>query len=340
MGLDVAGQNLANINTVGYTRRVLVLGEVPPTDPMNAGRGVDVLGVRASRDSFVEGRLRREQQGAAFEDAIVSGLATVEVAAGEPGSGLDARLTSFFDAFSTLSDDVRSVAARDNVVRQGQALASAFNDMATALDNGRRDADRSIRGMVDEVNDLADHVAELNARIMSAVGDVEALKDERDVKLARLTELTGGAVVTRLDGAVDVTVGQGRALVMGETSYDIGVTSGALGLAVLTLGVNDVTSEIAGGAIGGLFHFRDTILPGYGAQLDQLAYDVATQVNTLHAASSISTAPRATSSRRPAVAGAASLTAVDAAVAGDALVAGSSTDASGDNQTARAGSAS
>jgi flagellar hook-associated protein 1 FlgK len=339
MGLDVAGQNLANINTVGYTRRMLVLGEVPPTDPNNAGRGVEVLAVSAARDTFIEGRLRREQYGAAFEDAIVNGLAMIETSVGAPGEGLDARLAAFFDAFSNLADDVRSVPARDNVVRQGQELASAFNDMATALDNGRRDADLNIRGLVDEVNQLADQVAELNQKIMTAVGDTEALQDERAVRLARLTELTGGAVVVRADGAVDVTAGQGRALVMGETSYDIGITNGTLGHAVLTLGVYDVTGEIAGGTIGGLLHVRDTILPGYTAQLDQLAYDVATQVNTLHAAGfDLNGAAAGDFFAAPGtVAGAASLMAVDSAIAADsALIAGSSTGASGDNQAARA----
>lgn len=338
-GLDVAGQNLANINTVGYTRRVLVLGTVPPTEPLGVGRGVEVVAIRAARDTFIEARLRREQHGAAFEDAVVTGLSTVEASAGAPGAGLDARLTSFFDAFSTLADDVRSPAARQNVVQQGQSLASAFGEMAAALETGRRDADRSIRGLTGEANALADQVAELNRKIMSAVGDTEALQDERGVKLARLTELTGGAVIARVDGAVDVTVGQGRALVMGETSYDIGISNGTLGHAVLTLGINDVTGEIAGGTIGGLLHVRDAIIPGYATQLDQLAYDVATQVNTLHTAGfDLNGAAAGDFFAAPgAVAGAASQMAVDAAIEGDpSLVAGSSTGASGDNQTARA----
>ena len=57
MGLDVVGQNMANVNTEGYTRRSLVLAELPPSDPYNVGRGVEVVGVRALRDRFIEGRM-------------------------------------------------------------------------------------------------------------------------------------------------------------------------------------------------------------------------------------------------------------------------------------------
>ena len=90
MGLDVVGQNMANINTPGYTRRTLLLAEVPPTDPLSAGRGVEVQGIRAMRDLLVEGRLQRQHSDAEFSAALAETLATAEAAIGLPGASLDA----------------------------------------------------------------------------------------------------------------------------------------------------------------------------------------------------------------------------------------------------------
>src|SRR5262245_61936666 len=185
MGLDVVGQNLANVNTPGYARRRLILAEVPPTDPSNAGRGVEVLQVQAQRDIFIENRLRNEQQGASFTDAQLQNLSSLQAGIGLPGQGLDASLSGLFDSFSALATDVTSVPARDAVVAQGKNVAQSFNTLAQRIQNAQLDADGNIRASVAEINTLAQQVAQLNGRITSANGsDVEALIDQRNVALS------------------------------------------------------------------------------------------------------------------------------------------------------------
>lgn len=341
MGLDVAGQNIANVNTEGYSRRRLVLAEVPPTDSRNAGRGVDVVRVQALRDRFTEARIRLEQQSYARDAATVSGLTTVEAALGFPGDSLDARLTAFFDAFATFAADVQSPTSRGNVVTESRALARGFNDMAERLASARRDADLTVRGAVDELNTLAERISLLNAEISGANGaDVEALRDQRGVALAELSQLAEVAVLERPDGAVDVAIGQGRALVVGGMSYRLEVEAlPVTGFAALTIGGNDISGEITTGEIGGLLGVRDTTIPAYQTRLDQLAYDVITQVNTAHTAGFDANGnPAGVLFTAPAgVAGAAAAFELSAAIAADSqLVAGSLTGTAGDNQTARA----
>jgi flagellar hook-associated protein 1 FlgK len=340
MGLDVVGQNLANVNTPGYSRRRLILGELPPTDFRNAGRGVEVLAVQGQRDRYVDDRLRREQQGAAFTDAQIQNLSSLQTGIGLPGAGLDAQLTSFFDAFSSLANDVTSPTARDVVVAQGRSLGNAFDTMANRLVQSRRDADTAIRGSVDEINNLATQVAALNDRITSANGvDVEALRDQRSVALTRLSQLAGVTVTERIDGPVDVSIGQGLALVVGGSAFHVDVSALPSGLSGISIGGTDITSELTQGQVGGLLQVRDTIVPGYQTRLDQLAYDIATQVNAVHSAGFDANGnPGGDFFVQPGVvAGAAAAFDVDPAVVADSgLVAGSSTGAAGDNQTARA----
>jgi flagellar hook-associated protein 1 FlgK len=340
MGLEVTGENIANINTPGYTRRLLSLAEVPPAAYDQAGRGVEVQDVRGARDRFIEARLRREQEGSADDAALVEVLTSVEAAIGAAGGALDARLTGFFDAFSAFANDVTSASARDQVVRQADELARAFNSLSGQLDAARREADGMIRTAVDELNGLAGQVAQLNAQIAIGSPQAETLKDRRDVALARLAELAGTAVIEQSDGSVDVTLASGRALVVGGNAYTLGVVNtGPSGHAALALDGVTVTGDVRTGRIGGLISARDTVIPGYGASLDQLAHDLATEINTRHTAGFDANGAAAGALFTPpaGVAGAASALTVSAAVIADSrLVAGSATGAAGDNGTARA----
>jgi len=343
MGMDVVGQNIANVNTPGYSRRQLVLAEIPATDPSSAGRGAEVVSVQGLRDPIVADRLRSEQQAQSFSDAQVQSLSTLQTAVGLPGSGLDATLSSFFDAFSTLASDVTSPNSRAAVVSAGQSLASGFNNLSNQIAAARQDADSTIRADIDQVNTLAQQVASYNGQIRTtAAGSaaVESLKDSRDVALTQLAQLVGVTVNEQTDGSVDVALSSGQSLVVGDTAFAVSATSAPpSGYAAISVQGTDVTSQLTQGEVGGLLQVRDTTLSGYATQLDQLAYDVATQVNAIHATGyDASGNPAGNFFVAPtAVAGAAQALAVAPTVAANPqLVAGSGTGASGDNQIASA----
>ncbi len=339
-GLDVAGQNIANINTDGYSRRTVALAELPPVDQNSAGRGVTVVAIQAARDQFLDARIGHEQAGAAHDSTLLNGLTEIESAVGLPGSSIDAQLTAFFDAYSQLSSDPTSPSARDGVVTQGQLLGQAFSQLSGRISDLQRATNASVVSSVDDLNQLSAQVADLNGQIVTNGANVQSLIDQRSVALGKLAELADVAVVSRSDGAVDVTLRQGGALVVGAHAYGLTATPAPpSGSVSLTLGGLDVTGTITNGTIGGLLELRDTTLPGYQANLDQLAYDVATQVNGIHSTGYDGNGAAAGNFFTPpaTVAGTAASLTVDSAVAADSqLVAASSTGAVGDNQAARA----
>src|SRR6185312_5002981 len=108
-GIDVTGQNLANVNTNGYSRRTLLLAEAPPEGPGGVGGGVLVQGVQALRDAYVQAQLDTATQSGSYQGALVNQLSTLSSALGMPGSSLDAALSSFFNAFSQLAGDPTSL---------------------------------------------------------------------------------------------------------------------------------------------------------------------------------------------------------------------------------------
>src|SRR4051794_30232457 len=94
-GLDVTGQNIANLNTEGYTRRRLDLAEKQPVDGVG---GVEVVGVRATRDAFIDQRLRTELPAESRDGAMASALSVVETSLGATGESIDGAMSALFDS--------------------------------------------------------------------------------------------------------------------------------------------------------------------------------------------------------------------------------------------------
>jgi flagellar hook-associated protein 1 FlgK len=342
-GLDATGQNIANINTPGYVRRTVVFAEVPPVDSDSAGNGVDVVAVKAERADLLEAQIRQEQPQQGRQTAMASSLSQVENTLGAPGASVDEDLSNFYNSFSQLAQDPTSGIARQQVISQGQALATSFQTVAARLSSARTDADRQVKSSVLQINSLAAQVASYNAAIGGSVDQSarEATRDKLNEALSSLSKIIDVGVTARKDGGVDVTVGNGRPLVIGSSSYQLAVTPAAgSGLAQISTATGvDITHEISGGQVAGQIQVRDTLVPGYMTQLDQLAAAVATTVNNAHKAGyDLNGNPGVNFFNQPtAVAGAASSMAVSAAVAADGkLVAAAGAPNAGDNQNARA----
>jgi flagellar hook-associated protein 1 len=341
-GLDVTGQNVANVNTAGYSRRVVDFGAVAPVNQrLEAGGGVEVLGVRAQRDRLFDLRLYREIPGQQREAAISESLQVVEVALGEPGASLDKQLSAFFDAWSTLADAPTSAPARQQVIAQGQSLAANFRDIAGRLDQVTQDADTNVRATVDEINALSTQIASLNAKIAAsgAEGSLH-LKDEQAEAVKKLSALVDIQTIEENDGTMQVSFALGQPLVIGENPYKVTITNApGTGFAHVNAGSLDVTSFVTGGKLAGYLNTRDTLVPAYSQQLDTLAYTVVQQVNTLHDAGFTLAGADAPPFFNPLASAtdAASLIAVNTAVATNPaqVAAAGVAGTPGDNQTAR-----
>jgi flagellar hook-associated protein 1 FlgK len=341
-GLEMVGQNISNVNTDGYSRRVVDFAAVPPTDRLDPGGGVEVSGVRSIRDNLLERRLWQEIPEQQKNSAMADSLQVVEVALGDAGQSLDDKLTQFFDSFSALAEDPTSSTARQQVLLQGQAIGSAFGDMVGRLNLAQRDADSRVRGVVDQINSLATKISTLNVSIAKAGGsgaDIQTLKDQQNEAVKTLSGLMKVDVLERQDGGVDITFGLGRPLIIGDTPFALSAApTGPLGLSTITSNGVDVASEIKSGTLGGLLQVRDTTIPGYISRLDDIAYTLNQQVNTLHSSGFDLNGAAGLPFFTPlgAAAGAASALTVDAAVAADpSKIAAAAVNTAGDNQVAR-----
>jgi flagellar hook-associated protein 1 FlgK len=344
-GLDVTGQNIANVNTPGYSRRAIEFQSLPSDGAGSAGRGVHVVAVRALRDRLLEARLQQEVPAQRKEAAMHGALSVVEAAIGTPGSSIDKRLQNFFDAYARLAESPISATARQDVLLQAENLTTAFRDMSTRLAEARGDADRQVRSAVEEVNALAGQIASLNTSIASSPSPQASLhlRDDQAQLVRRLTELVNVKALERAEGGYDISIGSGRPIVVGATSYDVTLTSTPpYGFAALAVNGATITSEMGGGSVGGLLEVRDVKVLDYQQRLDQLAYDIANEVNTRHTAGYDQTGAAAgdlfefSPAITPPAGAAAAIRVVPAVAADSRLLSAAGIANGGDNQNARA----
>lgn len=316
--LEIAGQNIANVNTPGYTRQRATLASIDGaavpsmfSAPTTTTGGVVVSSVDRLGDAFLEARVREESVNAGYLGAVSTAWDEIEAVVDEPGEdGLSAHLSSFFAGWQDVANSPDETAARAVLLESAHALVSRIATAYTGIER----AWTTMRGQADsltgEVNATAAAVADLNDRVLQSTvagGNPATLVDERTQQLTRLAELVGAEARPRSDGTVDVMVG-GNALVRG-TKVNALVVQGAPRLADLatwdpstpstaTTGPvrlvwqgTGTTVGATGGRLGGLLTAlapASTSGPGgplatVAATYDDLAIELATAVNAAHA---------------------------------------------------------
>lgn len=286
LGMSVTGQNIANVNTPGYSRQSVQLSATPTDGSFRSltGTGVTIDGVRSFRDRFVESRLHAETGIAGRLTAQRNTLSPVEAAFDEAGgAGINSAMTSFFGAFRELEAHPESDTLRSVVVDKASVMASAFATTRGRLTDIRREADNAVRATADEVNTLSAKVANLNAQIGAAEGsgaNASELRDQRSEAVRQLADLTGARAVENPDGMVTITLGDGRALVLGDHASNLEVVDTPPdGLASLKL--DGLPAVISDGRLSGLLDSISTITAQINT-LDQFSASLATRVNSLH----------------------------------------------------------
>lgn len=280
LGLAVASNNIANAQTPGYTRQRAIL------TPVSGSAGVQVTGTEAIRDRLIGHRQRQEVSSHAQDEMKHQGLSDIEMLFNESdGTGMLPLLTDFFNSFHALSTDPTSPNRRQEVLTNATILADFLNSRSSSLGDFRTRIDRALNEDVAQANSLVDQIASLTMRIaeQEASRPAHELRDQRAVLVQKLSEIVD---VRELEshGNYQLTIGGNRSLVYNASSSHLTTSTDSSGLTAIDLGIDDITSEINGGRVGARLDLRDQNLPRYLDALDQLAYELVQNLNSIHSA--------------------------------------------------------
>jgi len=294
--ISVAGHNISNANTEGYTRQRIELGTRPPsfTGQGYIGNGVKIESIERVFDEFVVERLRNTTSSSSQFETFALFSERVSNLLGDPDAGLSSGLETFFNAVQTVADDPSSIPARQLLLAEADALVGRFQNLDSQLDSFRTELNGGLTNMVAEINSLTSAIAEANRNIVDASnqGSAEApndLLDKRDNLINRLSELVSVRTVEQDNGALNVFVGTGQSLVTGFLPSQLQVVPNDFDaqrpeIAVTGAGISTViTSSLTGGKLGATLDFRDQVLDPAQNGLGRIAVTLGTEFNQQHA---------------------------------------------------------
>ncbi|CCD85278.1 putative flagellar hook-associated protein 1 (HAP1, FlgK protein) [Bradyrhizobium sp. ORS 285] len=296
--ISVASSNISNADTEGYTRKSATqVADVTG----GVGTGVSITGISSSVDKLLLKSLIGANSELGAADSTNSYLTQLQQLFGSAStSGTSTTGTSLANSLASLESALSSLASSPSSVSLQSAVVSALDDFASQLRSTssgvqtlRGNADKDIASSVKSVNDDLQQIADLNVEIrkMAASGQSTAdLEDERNTALQDLSSYMNVSYYTASNGDLQVYTSSGRALVdssahtlsytasanvSASTSYASGGFSG------ITVDGVDVTSQITSGKIGSLITLRDSTLPAVQSQLDQLASQLKSALNSV-----------------------------------------------------------
>ena len=196
---NTTANNIANINTEGYSRQQLKQEAANAlrtyTHYGMAGAGVDAKSIDQIRDEYIDIKYRAnaaelgeysrknsymgEIENYFTDTDLVPGFNTVYV-------------DNFYNALSKLEDDPGSTTTRQSFIGQANSVTEYFNNMAVNLEKTQDNINQEIKDVVDRINSIASQIASLNKQInMIEIRGVTAneLRDQRAVILDELATL-------------------------------------------------------------------------------------------------------------------------------------------------------
>jgi flagellar hook-associated protein 1 FlgK len=292
-GLATAGHNIANANTPGFHRQVLVQSNAPPqfSGAGFIGRGVEVDTIRRVYSELIDQQAARAQSQAAYYTTYEGQIGQIDNLLSDPDAGLAPELERFFAAVNDVAANPASVPSRQTMLAGASSLVGRFQALDNRLNEINQSINAQVESTVSSVNAYAREIAYLNGRI-AAEGQQQPpndLLDQRDRLVGELNLLVGANVIQNADGSVNVSMGSGQSLVVGQEflrlsavsspevpdQIDVGYGTGN-GMVLLP------PNALSGGSLGALLSFRSGALTDARNQLGRIGGGLQLAFNEQH----------------------------------------------------------
>ncbi len=280
--VDVTSHNIANAATKGYTRQRVATNAAPTYQSRDGlvGTGVHVENVVRLRETFLDDRVRASVGTFASHDRRTVALERLETVYGEPEHGITGELNELWASLEDLALDPTNPASRTEALNRFEQVAGRVRDIGNASAAVSDDLVRSRQTMIDEVQSLANSVAEMNLQVRGLPSDKvsNTILDQRDVALDRLAELVGATSTLETDGTVTVKLGN-ESLVSNVTASSVSLSGDDLQVDGTTVPLSAYTGEF-----GGVQRVILQDVPAIRASLENFVIGFADAINNQNAA--------------------------------------------------------
>ena len=294
LGLQVVGNNIANVNTPGYIRQELV--QAPALGYKNGsliiGQGVQAVGIQQKFDNFVLERLRQTQSQLSYQEQVEGTNTQIESLVNElTDKDFSSNLSRFANAFQDVANQPGSDSIRSLAISRGQELSTQLRSLSSSVDDISKRNQTEISAAATDINRITQNIATLNKRVVEVEGgalsnsDAVGLRDERIKALDELSSFVDITVSEEPTGSVTVFVGGDYLVSNGiprhvKASLSSNEQNNSLEIRLVD---TDAALNVSGGKIKGLYESaKAATSSGFKGKLNSLASDVIRVVNRLH----------------------------------------------------------
>ena len=296
VALQTAGNNIANVNTPGYSRQSVVLqtSQGQYTGGGYIGKGVDVLTIQRNFNAFLTRQSAVAGSTAAADTARSDKLGQLESIFGGGSSGLGAGVNDMLNSFSDVASAPSDLTARTVVLTRVDETAARMRAASQSLDDLQAGVTQELTQKVSVINDLTQSIAKANEQIARAQGSGQSpndLLDQRDQLVRDLNQYVQTTSIAANDGTVGIFIGGSQPLVLGTTVSKLTIAPDEFNdplrskLTMTRAGQVTTLDEntLGGGQVSGLLRFQNTDLAEGRNLLGRLTMTVSTAMNNQHA---------------------------------------------------------
>ena len=280
IALNLTAQNIANVNTIGYSRQEAMMGSLSGFGRLDNGMGVEVTGVRRITDDYLVSQHWRSRSSTGASYSFHQYINTTEQLLGSESMNIAKGLDSFFASLSAALDSPETPAQRSQIVSSAGALANRFSQLNESMLTQEKQIDDQLNSTVSQVNSYLKQVAELNTQISEQASkgvNTSVLEDSREQIVRELSTFMEVRVNRQSDGSFSLSLPQGQPLVLAGSSSTLSLAGDSLSLSFGPQSFD--VPKLHGGSLAGVIEYRTTVLRPLRDELNQIAKKLADDFN-------------------------------------------------------------
>ncbi|WP_027368514.1 flagellar hook-associated protein FlgK [Desulfocurvibacter africanus] len=228
--IEVTGQNISNVNTVGYSRRYVRLEESLQLDyrPGQIGMGVEAAEVLRHFDRFIETNYLDKSTMQQRYDTLFGSLKSVDSLLYESDKvgGISSSLTQFFSDWQKLTTETDNYAVRETLLADTDNLLSVIHQADAQMTRMQQQANEFIQQDVNDINLILDKIAGINGQLkqveIPGQNNANALRDDRDRLVRELAGKLDINVITRgNEQDFTITTKAGHTLLQNDQTFSL-----------------------------------------------------------------------------------------------------------------------
>ncbi len=291
--LSTTGNNIANVDTEGYTRQQVIQGTQNSLweGGNYYGTGVYTQEVRRVYDKFAFSESIYHQSRYSYAESYYNRISGLDETLSGVGENLLDNIASFYDALNSVVDQPTDVGTRQVLIDKSTAMTATFNSLNATLESQYEAVNTDISSIAGRMDEISAQLADMNEQIVTASGNgigatPNDLLDRRDNLIRELAEYTTVSTVEEASGSMTVIIGSGQTLVAGNTAFGVTTISGDPDVRDVEIALTQSGNVIPlngsnlGGQIGALFDYRENEMREALNELGLTAIAMADAFNT------------------------------------------------------------